>query len=814
MKSSYCRFIVGAALLSVLPAAISLAQTTGAENLPPSVKLIHPLGGETFRAPADIRLLAAAHDADGEVRSAEFFANGTSLGVVAPDPVSRDDSGLIYSFRMDWTGVPAGAYELTVVATDDEGQTGVSAPVTITVVDPQVSPIVSIEATDDVASEPGLLTVVDDAEFTVYRRGNTADALVVWYEIAGSAVNGVDYDLLSGQAAFEPGRETATIRIHALGDNLEERTETVRITLTPSPLDVFPPPYSVGTPASALASIRDALVPPMNLAPRVKITEPANGQVFTAPATIPITAVTVDPDGYVPRMDFYSGDRLIGTVEMAFLVKPDPGLEQTFTFQWVDAEPGCHVLRARATDDDGRHGWSLPVGIVVVPDHLPPTVTVVALDPLAAEPAPDGLVDQAIFVVQRTGSLTDELKVKYQLGGTAENGVDYALLSGEVTIPAESRSARVVVDPLADDLVEGTESVVVRLEDQPWIAIWPPPPGCYRVGALDRAVAKIRDGDEPANQPPRIRIVKPLPNATFQAPADIAIVAAGLDPDGAIAKVEFYADGEKIGEQEAVDPAIGRPDSDRHADCDRQVFTFTWKGATAGEYVLTARALDDDGASGVSEEVPVEVIDGALPPLVMVVATDPRAAERPDNLPPNTATFRIRRTGPITEPLNVRFTLRGTADNGVDYEFVAEDVTVEAGKRSARVVITPVNDNDEEHWETVVLTLQPPSSDSATAAYRLGWPDRACAVIVDDDGFDPNVRSLSPGDCEVALPGTAGMPYCVEVSDDLTTWFPVTHALADETGRVRFVDPETTQQLRNRFYRVRPAVVEAVEMDD
>lgn len=813
MTSGSCRLALGVALLSAFPATVSLAQSPGNENLPPSVKLINPQRGETFRAPAEIRLMAAAHDADGEVRSAEFFANGTSVGVVRPDATCRDGSGSIYSFRMDWTAVPAGAYELTVVATDDAGERATSDSVNITVVDPQVSPIVSILATDAVASEPGILTVVDDAECTLYRRGNNENALTVWYEVGGTAINGVDYDLLSGQAVFEPGSETATVRIHALADDLEEATETVRITLMPSPLDVEPPPYSIGAPASACASIRDSLLLPVDLAPRVKITEPANGQVFTAPASIPITALTVDPDGYVPRMDFYRGDRLLGTVEMAFLVKPDPGLEQTFVFEWKDAEPGCHMLRARATDDSGKTGWSLPIGIVVVPDHLPPTVTVVATDPLAAEPSSDGVVDQAVFVLQRMGNLTDELKVKYQLGGTAENGVDYALLSGEVTIPAESRSARVVVDPLADDLVEGAESVVIRLEDQPWITIDPPPPGCYRVGALDRAVAKIRDANQPANQPPRVRIVKPLPKAVFQAPADVALVAAGLDSDGSIVRVEFYADGEKIGEQEAVDPAVGRPDTDQHLDCDRQVFAFTWKEAPAGEHVLTARALDDDGAVGVSQEVPIRVIEGALPPLVMVVATDPRAAERPDDLPANTATFRIRRTGPITAPLNVLFALSGTAENGVDYDLLPEEVTIPAGKRSVRVVVTPRNDNVPENWETVVLTLHPLASDSATAAYRAGWPHRACAVIVDDDSTDPNVRSLIGSDCEVALSGTAGMPYCVEVSGDLRTWLPVMNVLADETGRVRFVDPET-EQYPNRFYRVLPVVVEAMEVDD
>src|SRR5437879_4205543 len=79
-----------------------------------------------------------------------------------------------------------------------------------------------------------------------------------------------------------------------------------------------------------------------------------------------------------------------------------------------------------------------------------PTVVVAATDANASE---QGL-DTGTFTISRTGDTTSALTVKYTLGGTAQNGVDYQSLSGVMTMAAGASSADVTVTPIDDTEVE------------------------------------------------------------------------------------------------------------------------------------------------------------------------------------------------------------------------------------------------------------------------------------------------------------------------------------------------------------------------
>ncbi|MBI3880418.1 MAG: metallophosphoesterase, partial [Verrucomicrobia bacterium] len=91
-------------------------------NTPPQVALTAPPAGALFLAPGDLLLEAAAGDVDGTVTKVEFFAGATKLGedVTAP-----------HTFL--WMNVPACAYSLTAVATDNSNAVTTSAAVSITV---------------------------------------------------------------------------------------------------------------------------------------------------------------------------------------------------------------------------------------------------------------------------------------------------------------------------------------------------------------------------------------------------------------------------------------------------------------------------------------------------------------------------------------------------------------------------------------------------------------------------------------------------------------------------------------------------------
>jgi hypothetical protein len=92
-----------------------------------------------------------------------------------------------------------------------------------------------------------------------------------------------------------------------------------------------------------------------------------------------------------------------------------------------------------------------------------------------------------------------------------------------------------------------------------------------------------------SNEPPTVGVTSPSNNAVYTAPVNVTITADAADGDGQVAKVEFFKDGTKVGEDSAAP------------------FTYTWAGAPAGSYTLTARATDDSGAQTTSDAVSVMV---------------------------------------------------------------------------------------------------------------------------------------------------------------------------------------------------------------
>ena len=68
---------------------------------------------------------------------------------------------------------------------------------------------------------------------------------------------------------------------------------------------------------------------------------------------------------------------------------------------------------------------------------------------------------------------------------------------------------------------------------------------------------------------------------------------------------------------------------------------------------------------------------------------------------------KFKRKGDTSEPLQVAYTLGGTARNGFDYERLAGVIEIPARKKSATLVIRPIPDGVTEGPETIELEVQP-----------------------------------------------------------------------------------------------------------
>ncbi|MEB3178760.1 MAG: glycosyl hydrolase family 28 protein [Nostocaceae cyanobacterium] len=67
--------------------------------------------------------------------------------------------------------------------------------------------------------------------------------------------------------------------------------------------------------------------------------------------------------------------------------------------------------------------------------------------------------------------------------------------------------------------------------------------------------------------------------------------------------------------------------------------------------------------------------------------------------------FIVTRTGDNSQPLTVRYTIRGTASNGKDYQTLARYVTIPAGADSIPIRVQAIRDNAQEGLETVFISL-------------------------------------------------------------------------------------------------------------
>ncbi|HWI56576.1 MAG TPA: Calx-beta domain-containing protein, partial [Bacillota bacterium] len=89
------------------------------------------------------------------------------------------------------------------------------------------------------------------AQFTISRAGDTANPLTVYYNVSGTASNGVDYAFLPGSVTIPAGQSSVQIAVTPIDDELPESTETVVLSLTPNSN------YGVLSPSTATAFLAD-----------------------------------------------------------------------------------------------------------------------------------------------------------------------------------------------------------------------------------------------------------------------------------------------------------------------------------------------------------------------------------------------------------------------------------------------------------------------------------------------------------------------------------------------------------------------------
>ncbi len=385
---------------------------------------------------------------------------------------------------------------------------------------------------------------------------------------------------------------------------------------------VNPPTPPVVTPPNAPVKVPNAL-------PVVSITSPVTNAGFVIPNSIIIAANASDADGTITKVEFYAGSDKIGEDNTV-----------PYTIEWTPALPGNYNLTLKATDNEGATQISQGVNIVISPKPVgaapscssagsiiweywskvpfgnienipvaqPPTLT----RSLTSFSTPVDFADyfgarvRGFICPPQTGYYTfyvsgddmgelwlsenDDPAKKVRIAnfndwtGLRENNKYSSQKSKSIYL---KEGQKYYVEALHLEAHSGDNISVSWL--LPNGIVQAPIPGNRLVPFIVSESVQVQ---LPAlNIAPNVSISDPTANTSIIVNVPLTITANATDVDGSIAKVEFYVGGAKIGENQA------------------SPYSFVWLPTQAGNYSISVKATDNQGAQKTSEKVNIEITE-------------------------------------------------------------------------------------------------------------------------------------------------------------------------------------------------------------
>jgi Calx-beta domain-containing protein/Big-like domain-containing protein/PKD domain-containing protein len=590
-------------------------------------------------------------------------------------------------------------------------------------------PTLTVTALDPTASEAGR----DPGVFLITRTGPTTAPLRVFYGISGDALHGTDYVQLPAEVTIPAGAASAPVFITPYDDAHGEGIETVTIQLT-----VFDGSYLVGSPMTASVTISDNDDVGLVSVDAFSSTtgEPGDNGRFrfhlngsrTTPTTVRYTVSGTATSG----VDYQA---LPGTVVLPAPVNGDSEVDVDVFIINDTLKEDVETITVTLTPDPAYVVYASGSATALLRDDDQP---IVSLTKANAAPA-EGGASSSFYIGRSTasfGAITNgDLTVNYTVSGTAQNGVDYTLLSGTAIISSGTAGVDIPLVPLEDSLFDGTETVTLTLAPSP----------NYGIGERE-ATLYLAD-----NESHTISVRFPVTAATTtEAPhptdgeyrlVSVILSAAAADTVTAecvaAAGTTAWADGidwtlvnETNGPIQVAlltfPPGVTTqnlklriiPDNVIEGNEDIVLSLRNPRNArlstTQGSYTLTindntsahspARFTFLVNSSSVSEGQP-------QPPLLMV-GLDRRLQ--------TTARVNYAVTG-------------GTATSGSDYTLAAGALTFAAGETAKLIPLTVINDLDSESPETVLVSLSSP------VGAQLGPITNHTLTILDNDDDTPSV---------------------------------------------------------------------------
>jgi hypothetical protein len=515
--------------------------------------------------------------------------------------------------------------------------------------------------------------VLGTAVIAVQLSSPSTQAVTVPYTVGGTATNPADYTIAASPLVIPAGSLAGTITATVVNDGVAEPDETVIVTLgTPTNATLGATTVHTLTIAGQVPTVSFAvasqtvseLVGPAVIV--VQLSSPST-QAVTVPYTVGGTAT--NPADY--------------TIAASPLVIPAGSLAGTITATVVNdgvAEPDETVIVTLGTPTNASLG-ATTVHTLTIAGQVP-TVSFATASQTVTE-----VLGTAVIAVQLSIPSSQTVTVPYTVGGTATNPADYTIAASPLVIPAGSLAGTITLAIVDDGVAEPNETVVVTLGT----------PTNATLGATTVHTLTI------AGQVPTVTFA--TASQTVSELVGTALIVVQLSGPSTQAVTVPYTMGGT-----ATNPAD---------------YTITASplvipaGSLTGTITVT---VVNDGVAEPNETVvvtmgtPTNATLGATPVhtltiLAQLPTVSFTAASQTVNENVGTVTITAQISGPSTQDVTVPYTVAGTATNPADYTVIdPSPIVIPAGKTTATVRISVVNDTLAEPDETVIMSMGVPTN--------------------------------------------------------------------------------------------------------
>lgn len=365
------------------------------------------------------------------------------------------------------------------------------------------------------------------------------------------------------------------------------------------------------------------------------------------------------------------------------------------------------------------------------------------------------------FTISLPGTNTtaaEAITINYTLTGTAINGTDYTGLSGSAVIPVGDHQVRIPVNALADQIIEGIETVILTITggNSTSFAFTPSVTNASATmnitdsdntpANLTLSITKLNDATEPSSSG-RVNIALPT-GITAKENINITYTVAGTATPGTDYATLSGTATILAGQGNVVMP-ISVIDDQLIEPTETVILTLTGGSSNSFTYTAAGNATvniaDDDN-------IPAN--------LVLNVTKTADAAE-----PSTHGNFNIALPANLTVPtdITVNYTVSGTATAGKDYTTLSGVVIIPAGKNDIDLPLTVIDDQEVEGTENVSLTV---TSGTATGLVFTGGSSETID-IADDDNIPANLILTIAKTSDAAESSTDG-GFSISLPTDIT----------------------------------------------